>query len=169
MLTQVFGLPLHVLLVHAAVVFVPLLALGAAVYALAPSLRDRLRWVVVGLSVIAPLAALFTKVSGDAFFARLQDLQRIGGPLLTQAQRHQTYGTITAWVCGALALVTLAMVYLGTDSGPANRLAAVPAQKRLVMLVLTALMVGLAIVNVVYIYETGDTGAKMVWDNILTE
>jgi hypothetical protein len=43
------GLPLHPLAVHAAVIFVPLLALGSAGYAVLPRVRRRLGWVMWGL------------------------------------------------------------------------------------------------------------------------
>ena len=41
---EINGLPLHVLALHAAVVFGPLAALVAIAYAVLPSWRDRLRW-----------------------------------------------------------------------------------------------------------------------------
>ena len=44
MFDQINGLPVHVLVLHAAVVFVPLLALGAVVYALVPRWRPRMGW-----------------------------------------------------------------------------------------------------------------------------
>ena len=54
-----FGLPLHPLVIHAAVVFIPLLIVAALVYVLAPQTRAKLNWAVVILGVIAPLSALF--------------------------------------------------------------------------------------------------------------
>ena len=45
---EINGLPLHVLIVHAAVVFGPLAALSALAYVGLPSWRDRLRWVTLG-------------------------------------------------------------------------------------------------------------------------
>jgi len=40
---QLLGLPAHPLLLHATVVFVPLLALGTIAYAVVPRLRRRVR------------------------------------------------------------------------------------------------------------------------------
>src|SRR4051812_12913948 len=65
MFDQVNGLPVHVLVVHAAVVFVPLLVLSAVLYAFVPSLRARLGWVVALLSVGAPACALVAMLSGE--------------------------------------------------------------------------------------------------------
>jgi hypothetical protein len=43
-ITNVFGLPAHPLLVHAVVVLVPLVAIGAIAAVLWPSLRTRIGW-----------------------------------------------------------------------------------------------------------------------------
>jgi hypothetical protein len=163
------GLPSHVLLVHAAVVLVPLLALGAVVYALVPRLRPQLYWPVVVLAVAAPLAALFAKVSGDAFFVALQDLERIGGDLISQVQRHQTFGTITAWVSGALGIVTLVLAYLASGRAWPARLGADPDQRRMILLGVTVVTVGLALVTGFYAFQTGDSGARVVWEPILQQ
>ena len=53
----IHGLPVHALVLHVAVVFVPLLALGAIVYAVVPGWRPRIGWAVAILAVIALLAA----------------------------------------------------------------------------------------------------------------
>jgi len=164
------GLPTHVLLVHGAVVLVPLLAVGAVLYALVPKLRPRLTWVVLLLAVVAPLAALFTKLSGDAFFAALQDFDppRIGGELLEQAQQHQQYGTITAWITGALGLVALLMIYLVDRTWPSWAPSS-PGTRRGILLGLTAVTVALALADGYYIFQTGDSGARMAWDQLLSE
>ncbi|HZN73071.1 MAG TPA: DUF2231 domain-containing protein [Micromonosporaceae bacterium] len=164
MLEQIMGLPTHVLLVHAAVVLVPLLAAGAAVYAVLPRLRPRLRWVVLVLAVVAPLAALFTKLSGDAFFAALQNLDRLPKPLPT-VQQHQQYGSITAWVTGGLAVVTLLMIYV--TERPPSWMSSSPSARRGITLLFTVLVLGLAAVSAVYIFLTGDSGARMNWEDIL--
>ena len=71
MLDQVNGLPVHVLVLHAAVIFVPLLGLGAIVYGLVAPWRPKIGWAVVLLSITAPVAALITKLSGTEFYNRL--------------------------------------------------------------------------------------------------
>ena len=50
---EINGLPLHPLVVHAAVIFGPLAALAALVYAVVPRWRDRLRWPMVALALVA--------------------------------------------------------------------------------------------------------------------
>src|SRR5262245_28025562 len=68
---EILGIPAHPLLVHATVVFVPLAAAATIAYALVPYVRRYTAWLVVGLAVIAPVSAWVTKMSGDAFRARL--------------------------------------------------------------------------------------------------
>jgi hypothetical protein len=149
------GIPLHPLLLHTAVVFVPLLVLAVLVYALVPRLRPRVGWLLVGLAVIAPLCTLFTKLSGDAFRARLAH-HGAGAQLLSQVDGHRHLGTILVWVVAALGVVSLALVLLP---------AALPAVRRmkLVSLTLAVIAVGLSLVSAYYVFRTGDTGAHIVW------
>ena len=71
MFDQVNGLPVHALVLHAAVVFVPLLALGAVVYALAGRWRAKIAWAVLLLAVTAPVTALVAMLSGNKLQERL--------------------------------------------------------------------------------------------------
>jgi uncharacterized membrane protein len=146
------GIPLHPLLIHAAVVLVPLLVVAALVYALVPRLRQRVGWVLVGLAVIAPLCALASKLSGDAFRARLAR-RHASAELLGQIDAHRHLGTILVWVVAALGLVALLLALL-----PA------PRQTRAVSLTLVVLTVGLSLTSAYYVFRTGDTGAHIVWN-----
>ena len=47
-LDSLFGLPAHPLLVHGAVVLVPLAALGTIVIAFWPAARERIGWITAG-------------------------------------------------------------------------------------------------------------------------
>lgn len=153
---QFNGMPMHVLLVHAAVVFVPLLALSAVVYALVPRLRARVGWVAALLAVGAPLATLVAKLSGDAFKKRLQD-RGLNEQGLAGIVTHQGYGDLTFWFTLALGIVTGLMIYL-TTRGQRSR--PVP---RLVDLGLSVLVVVLAAIAGYFVFRTGDTGAASVW------
>jgi uncharacterized membrane protein len=146
------GIPLHPLLVHTAVVFVPLLVLAALVYALVPGLRQRVGWLLIGLAVIAPLCALMSKLSGDAFRARLANRHASAG-LLSQIDAHRHLGTNLVWFAAGLGLVSLVLALL-----PPAR------QTRVVSLTLVVLTVGLSLVSAYYVFRTGDTGAHIVWN-----
>ena len=71
MFDQINGLPVHALVIHAAVVFVPLLALGAVVYGLIPRWRPRIGWAVLLLAILAPATAFVAKESGEELRYRL--------------------------------------------------------------------------------------------------
>ncbi len=61
-ISNLFGLPAHPLIVHAVVVLVPLVALGAVGVVLWRGLRDRVGWLVVAgaatTAVLVPLATV---------------------------------------------------------------------------------------------------------------
>ena len=61
------GLPLHVLVVHAAVIFVPLAALCAILFVALPRWRYQLRWPLVVLTVISFVNVLVAVQSGLTF------------------------------------------------------------------------------------------------------
>lgn len=145
------GIPLHPLMIHTAVVFVPLLVLAALAYALVPSQRSRVGWLLVGLAVLAPLVTLLSKLSGDAFRARLAR-HGAGPQLLSQVDGHRHLGTILVYLVAALGVVSLLFVLL-----PAAR------QTKPVSLTLAVLAVGLSLVSAYYVFRTGDTGAHIAW------
>jgi uncharacterized membrane protein len=152
MLETFLGIPLHPLLIHTAVVFVPLLVLGALVYSLVPRLRARVGWLLIGLAVIAPLCTLASKLSGDAFRARLAR-HGASANLLGQVDAHRHFGTILTWVVAVLGIVALLLVLL-------------PAVKRdkFVELGFIVVTVGLSLVSAYYVFRTGDSGAHIVWN-----
>lgn len=147
------GIPLHPLLIHAAVVFIPLFVAAVVGYSLVPRLRPYLGWVSAALAVLAPLAALAAKLSGDAFRAR-QVKRGLGpGAFLDQIDAHRQLGTLTTWFTAAAAIVTLVMLYLRRMEGGNKALD----------LVLRVVAVILALISAYYVIRTGDSGARMVW------
>jgi uncharacterized membrane protein len=149
------GLPLHPLLVHAVVVLVPLLVIGALAYVLFPRLRRRLAWVVALLALAAPLAAVAADLSGDAFRSRLIKRKLVSADILTKINQHESYGQKLVFATIALGVLTLLVAYLTT-----RRSARVPAWGSTV---LNVAMVAVALVCAFYVFQTGDTGAKAVW------
>ena len=155
MLDQVNGLPVHILVLHAAVIFVPLLGLGAVVYGLVPSWRPRIGWAVGLLAVVAPVAALITKLSGTEFYNRQLSAGRVSPPGKVILDGHMENGTITFWLTLALGVVSLILVVLTTRN---PRVLPKPAE-----LGITLVLVVLAALSGYYLFETGDSGATAVW------
>lgn len=158
------NLPLHVLVVHAVVVLVPLAVLGALVVVFWPAARRRYGWLVVGVAAAATLAIPVATSSGEALEHRLAPT-----PLL---ETHTHLGDeLLVFVAGMLVLLA-AFTALhqraanaarregpGTTSAPA-RLA---GGTRLVAGVLAGLTVVLAVVSAVQVYRIGDSGARAAW------
>jgi uncharacterized membrane protein len=151
---QINGLPVHALVLHAAIIFIPLLALGAIAYALVARWRPKIGWAVAGLAVIAPITTLVTRLSGEELYDRLvaQGLKGKGKEILDD---HMSFGNTTWWLSLALGVVTLVMVVLTL-----RRPGAVP---KAVEIGLSVVMVVLAVLSGYYVYRTGDAGATAVW------
>ena len=154
MFDQINGLPVHALVLHAAVIFVPLLAAGAIVYALVARWRARIGWAVAALAVVAPLSALVAKLSGSELYNRLlaQGLKGTGKEILDD---HMGYGDLTFWFSLALGIVSIVMVVLTT-----RRPGTLP---RVAELAGAAVMIILAGLAGYYVFLTGDSGATAVW------
>ncbi|MEV4660971.1 DUF2231 domain-containing protein [Micromonospora echinofusca] len=160
MFKEILGLPAHVLVVHAVVVLVPLLALLSAAYVALPRFRARLDWAVAILAVVAPVSAFVAVESGeeltDAFLAR-----GMQGPIVEQIFTHSRYGDILfRWV---LPLAVASLLLLVVTSGHRR----VPKLPSWATPVLSVVVVALGVVSLVYVYLTGHSGAEAVWGNTL--
>jgi 4-amino-4-deoxy-L-arabinose transferase-like glycosyltransferase len=167
MFRELFNLPAHALIVHAAVVFVPLAALAAILYAVWPGGRKHIWWAVLGLAVVAPASAWAAVLSGQEYERIWMD--RIGpdpqGPslaLLNEIDQHQSFGNMTAYLATALGVVMLATV-LWAIPGPLVKAGARPAVVRVVAAVVT---IGLAAATLYYVIKTGDAGARASHEEI---
>ena len=88
------GLPLHPLLVHAAVVFGPLAALSAILYAVWGSRRDQLRWVTLVVVVIGFVSIWAAYLSGNNFFANAPQYQGVSGELKDKIDHHEALANV---------------------------------------------------------------------------
>ncbi|MFC4585098.1 DUF2231 domain-containing protein [Sphaerisporangium corydalis] len=151
MFDEILGLPAHPLIIHAAVIFIPLLALGSIVYGVVPRVRPRLSWAVVLLAIVAPVSAFAARASGQAFADR-----QFGGtfPKSTFGQRvsdHQSYATPLLLSVIGLGVAALLLVYSSLKLG------------KVTTGVLSAVTVVLALVAGFYVLQAGHTGAIAVW------
>jgi uncharacterized membrane protein len=151
---QISGLPVHVLVIHAAVVFVPLLALGAIVYAVVPRVRGKIGWAVIALAVVGPLVTFVSRESGEKFYDR-KIAQGIQGEFKSQLDAHMGYGSKLFLFVLALGIVTLVLTLL-----TARQSSSLP---RVADIALGVITVVLAVVSSYYVYKTGDSGAHAAW------
>jgi hypothetical protein len=167
MFRELFDLPAHALIVHAAVVFVPLAAVAAILYAVWPRVRQHIWWAVLGLGVVAPLTAWAAVLSGQEYERIWMD--RIGPDpqgaslsFLDEVNHHQSLGNMTAYFATALGVVMLAAV-LWAMPGPLVKAAGAAPVIRVVIAVIT---VGLALATLYYVIRTGDAGARASHEEI---
>jgi uncharacterized membrane protein len=142
------GLPVHPLVVHAAVVLVPLAALGLLVMVVSPRFSRSLGWLVAAGSVAGAGAAWVAKESGEA----LQE--RIGGVGFD----HDELGEVMPLFAAGLAVVTIALWLLDRSAPPEG-----PIARRGLRILTAVLAVVVAVGNLVWVYRVGDSGAKSVW------
>ncbi len=155
MFDQINGLPVHALVLHAAVVFVPLLALMAIVYAVVPRWRSKTGWAALLLAVVAPITTYATLASGHELRDKLV-ADGMQGEFLQKIDDHMGYGTLTLYFSIALGVVTLVMVLL-TLRKPGHRLPLIADVG------LAVVMVALAVFAGYFVFQAGDTGAQAVW------
>ncbi|MEV7013910.1 DUF2231 domain-containing protein [Streptosporangium sp. NPDC051022] len=150
MFDEILGLPAHPLIIHAAVVLTPLLAVLAAVYALAARTRTALTWAVTVLAVIVPVAVFAARESGEELE---RDFSSAGGELGRRIAEHESFATPLLLAALALGAVSLGLVYVsraGRFPRPAGT-------------ALSALTVVLAAVACYYVLRAGHSGATAVW------
>jgi uncharacterized membrane protein len=155
MFDKISGLPAHPLLVHAAVVLVPLLILVTLGYALAPRLRSRLDWAVASLAVAAPLAVLAARLSGTRFKASLFDGRRVPAGVLRH-QHNASLLLVFVLILGGLSLL-MVLVGEGRRRDKIRTHGALP-------LVITILAVASVVPTGLYVFWTGESGATAVWN-----
>jgi hypothetical protein len=152
---QAFGLPMHVLVIHAVVVLVPLTALAALVYAVVPRWRWVLRWPMLVGAAVSLGAGLVAKLSGEAFF------EGLGRPPFVAD--HQAQGNLLVWVLLAFLVVAVAAAFLLGGPSPLRGGREWPGAVRAVQVVVAVLLLVVAVGAGVQVVRTGDAGARAVW------
>jgi len=139
------GLPLHPLLVHSAVVLVPLVALGALVMSYLPSFSRRHGKLILVLAVVAQVSVFLAKMSGEAFSEILDK----------EVEKHAQLGEITPFV----TLPMVVLIYLRWRMDRAGSSSGSVAIRRLTSV---ALVIA-SLVSLVVIFLVGHSGASSVW------
>lgn len=148
----VAGLPVHPLVVHAAVILLPLSAVGLIVIVLVPRWRRTFGWLVLAGLAAGAVAAFIAKESGEALAAR------VGEPA-----DHAQLGDVLPLV--AVLLLVAAAAWFTVDrrarSGPAGRSSTLAN-------VLGAGAAVLAVATIALTVLVGHSGAEAVWAGRIT-
>lgn len=162
---EINGLPAHVLVVHAAVVFVPLAAMAALVYAVMPRWRWATRMPTVGLGAVALGTVVAAYFSGRNFKDRFakNDFE-----LLPAAQdaldRHAERAQVLLWLTIVFFVVALLAAWaLGGPSGLKSERGARGRHDPLIEWSVLGMVVVLALAEILMTIAVGDAGAESVW------
>jgi hypothetical protein len=152
-LESLFGLPAHPLVVHAAVVLLPLAAIATVLVALVPGSRRHYAPIVLGLALVATLAVGLAQGSGEALEERVDETALV--------EAHTSQGErVLPWAIG------VTVVALGaTVAGPLRRrYPGLTARRVTAVLVVTAALAGAGATWTVV--DVGHSGAKATWDRV---
>ena len=160
MFDQIGNMPLHPLVLHGAVVGIPLAVLLAFLFAF-PRTRAWARW-AFGLTVLGATAATFvTKESGEAL-QRMRNIQpgNAAGDLI---QKHAQLADQLFIIMIIFAVIGVANVLLVSRGSSAAGTTPAGGQ-RLVDVILPALLVVIAVIAMIWVIRVGDLGSRAVWN-----
>ena len=139
------GLPLHPLLVHSAVVLVPLVAIGALVMSYLPSFSRRHGKLILIVALVAQVSVFLAKMSGEAFSEILDK----------EVEKHAQLGEITPFV--TIPMVVLIYLRWRMDRSGSSTGSVLIRRLTSVALVLAS------VASLVVIFLVGHSGASSVW------
>lgn len=155
---EINGLPLHPLVVHAVVVFVPLAAATGLAYAAVPRWRWLLRWPLVVLTLLAMGGVYVATLTGQGLLNDRPELAQ-----LSTVAHHQQAGLRLRWVMIGYTVVVLGAVWaLGGPSALASGRGARVGKGRLELPAAILLALG-GVAVLVAVFLAGDSGARSVW------
>ncbi len=154
-INQLFGLPAHPILVHAAVVLVPLAVIGLFLIALLPSLRPKYSILVAVVAFVATGSVGLAQGSGEALLESVKRTQLV----VDHAQMGED---LLPWAFGVLlaaAFLALVEVMRRRDK-PLN----LPAKATSIVVVVFSLLVSAGAIYTVI--KIGHSGAKATWNSV---
>ena len=158
LLDSLFGLPGHPLVVHLAVVLVPIAAVGTLVIAFWGAARRRIGWIVVGLAFVAFVGCFLAKESGEALQNSVRHTEAV------DAHVEMADGGTVAGLAVFVGAAGVMVVDLIVRQRTARKQSALPLQKQAPM-IMGFLAVLLALFGSVRIIQIGHSGAKATWEN----
>jgi len=147
LLDTIGGLPLHPLIVHAAVVILPLGALGLVAIILVPRWRATFGWLVMGALAVGTISAFAAVNSGEAL------ADRVGEP-----EQHAELGETLQVVAAILFVAAAAWFWLQRRRSARDTILGGPVQA-----VATLAALALAAGTLVLTVLVGHSGAESVW------
>jgi uncharacterized membrane protein len=144
LLYSISGLPVHPLVVHFAVVVLPVSALALIAIIYTPKIKSKYSFITTAGIILGSAAVLIAKQSGEAL------AEQIGNPAT-----HSNYGSLLT--AGAFILMLLTILWYRSSKGRRSR-------------VVTPLSHATAIAAIIVLlltFLTGHSGAQAVWEGKL--
>jgi hypothetical protein len=162
-LDSLFGLPAHPLVVHAAVVLIPLAAIGVCAIAFWPAARRRIGWIVLGLAFVGMVSGFLAKESGEGLEETVKETKAV--------QEHAEMGD-SGLIAGGLVFLGAAGVMAvdvlekrrASQSGAATGAAAGAGSMKTIGVVVGVVAVLFSVVGAARIVQIGHSGAKATWE-----
>src|ERR671920_385700 len=154
---EIAGLPLHPLVIHAAVAVTPLAVFLAVVFAVRPQWRYLTRW-PTGIAAILALGAIWVaRLSGNALVDSRPELGQL-------VETHQDRGNVLSLLIILFTVVVGVAVWgLGGHSGFTSGIGERSTKVAVFDRVVPAVVVVVSLLVLVYLVLTGDAGARDVW------
>ncbi|TFH19668.1 MAG: hypothetical protein E4H05_04085 [Acidimicrobiales bacterium] len=150
---SLFGLPAHPLIVHAAVVLLPIAAIALIVVAAIPRSRKVYAPIVLGLALAATVAVGLAQQSGESLKGDVKKTELV--------EEHAEQGeTVLPW---AIA-VTIMSALVAAEPYVRDRFSKPSPRVVTAVLVGASLVVGIG--ATITVIDVGHSGAKSVWDNV---
>jgi hypothetical protein len=166
MFDTVSGLPVHILVVHAAVVLIPLMALVTFAFIVRPAWRGGLSWAVLG-NLVALGAAFAAKESGEKLQARLSNQagQLVAGDHAELGDKLP-YFALAALVAAVIAwfLVGRSTTTSAEEGRSGHRASGVSGAAVVTAAVLVLVAGGAA---TVWTVRVGDSGSRAAWEDTI--
>jgi hypothetical protein len=149
---ELFGLPAHPLVLHAAVVLLPLAAITTLVCAAVPGARRHYAPVALGLALVATLAVGLAQGSGEALEEQVDETELV--------EAHTGQGErVLPW---AIAVAVVAAAVMAVPA-LARRRPSLPARTVTAAVVAVSLVAGVGATWTVI--DVGHSGAEATWND----
>jgi hypothetical protein len=168
LLTDLFGLPAHALLVHAAVVLVPLAALGVALIGWRASWRRSYLLPLALLAVTAAGFAFLAKESGEPLQASVRSAARAAGARRPSFGEHPQQGDAAMIWAALLAFGAVGLLAVDWWSRRIMIPARLPALPRWAPGAAYVVVLIPAVIAVFAMIAAGHSGAQLVWRDVGT-
>lgn len=147
---KVFGLPTHILLLHAAVAGIPLVCLTTIAVAVRPSWRRRFGLFNAIFAVVMVGITYATDLAGQQLYNHATYLDKI-------AAQHRSLGLTLVWFVAVVAVFAIGLVFVDRAGY---------AEHHATMVTVAALAIAASAICIVQCIRVGDSGARAVWGGI---